>query len=243
MKNNLKYIFNFLDKNRIDYLLLRPVDFSKELTDVDLIICKLEFIRLLQLLEKSNLSVKCKYTNYRESIKLYVDQITLDIQHFVAFLPYKGLVIRKISPTAGVKIENNTMIYPAVRDEILFTFWLYRLLLCKGEIINETIPLVFKEKFTKNWENSLNSLFFREWTGYICGIEKYNDILNLLTTFFENSMKIKSVNYNSLFTNFVFEYHRGLKFDYSIQKLKFKILRRLGSYNKFIDINYILKNY
>jgi hypothetical protein len=243
VKNNLKNIFKFLDKNRIDYLLLRPIDFSKELTDIDLIINKLVFLRLLQLLEKSNFSVKCKYTNYRESIKLFVDHITLDIQHFVAFLPYKGLVIKENTLSAGIKIENNSMIYPAVKDEILFTFWLYRLLLCKGEIINETIPIVFKEKFSTNWENSLNSLFFKEWTGYICGEEKYNNILNLLTTFFENNMKSKTLNYNSLFTKFVFENHRGLKFNYAIQKLKFKTLRRLGLYNKFIGINYILKSY
>mgnify|MGYP000852319682 CR=1 FL=1 len=116
MKNNLKNIFKFLDKNRIDYLLLRPIDFSKELTDIDLIINKLVFLRLLQLLEKSNFSVKCKYTNYRESIKLFVDHITLDIQHFVAFLPYKGLVIKENTLSAGIKIENNSL-YLALKNK------------------------------------------------------------------------------------------------------------------------------
>ena len=239
----VKQIFNFLDKNDIRYLLLRPLDFSKELTDIDLIMDKGEFLRLLELLKESKLSVKCQYTNYRESIKLYVDGITLDIQHYVSFLPYKGLVIRKDYPISGIDIQNDSIIVPLVSDEVLFTFWLYRLLLCKGKLSNESIPVFFKDKFSDNWEHHLNCSFFKEWTGYICGAKKHDYIVKLLTSFFKGRMQINSVDYNSIFIDFVFKNHLGLNIVYFIIKIKFKIFRRLGLYHKVIEVNSILKSY
>ena len=243
MKFKIMKIFNFLDKNNIKYLLLHPLDTSKELNDVDLVINKLEFIRLLKLIECSDFSVMCKYTNYRESIKLYVDDITLDIQHYIAFLPYKGLIIRKEYPNSTVDLENDFVIYPVINDEVLFTFWLYRLLLCKGKLSNEIIPDIFKNKFYNNWETLLRSSFFKEWSGYICGSKNYDHILNLLALFPKQTFLDESLDYNQIFIDLVFKKHRFLNIVYFLFKIKYKVFRRIGCYKNFVEIDKILKTY
>ena len=43
MRDKLVYIFNYLDDNSIKYFLLRPIDFTKKVEDIDLVISRNNF--------------------------------------------------------------------------------------------------------------------------------------------------------------------------------------------------------
>ena len=43
MRDRLLNIFNYLDKNSVKYFLLRPIDFTKNVEDIDLVISRADF--------------------------------------------------------------------------------------------------------------------------------------------------------------------------------------------------------
>ena len=77
MRDRLLNIFNYLDKNSVKYFLLRPIDFTKNVEDIDLVISRTDFTLLLNVLIKDSKKTHLKYTNARESIQLFIDDILL----------------------------------------------------------------------------------------------------------------------------------------------------------------------
>ena len=95
MRDRLLNIFNYLDKNSVKYFLLRPIDFTKNVEDIDLVISRADFSCLLNVLIKDFKKSHIKYSNARESIQLFIDDILLDIKFRICFLPRKSLLFIK----------------------------------------------------------------------------------------------------------------------------------------------------
>ncbi len=53
MRAKLEYIFSYLDNNAIQYFLLRPIDLNKHVEDIDLIIPKQDFMKLIKVFDKN----------------------------------------------------------------------------------------------------------------------------------------------------------------------------------------------
>ena len=243
MIERVKSIFNFLDQQNINYLLLRPIDLNLGFNDIDLLVQKSEFKRLLIALEKSDFFVQYQLTNSNASIKIYVNGVVLDIQHNICFLPYKGIVIKKEAPFSSIRLEESQFVYPDVSDEVLFTFWTYRLFLDKEKVDASASYIIYKSKFEGQWKSLITTPFFKEWTVEIFTDENFREVLLLLTEFFSTGMEKSQKDYNTIFKGILFNSHTNLATSYFFDKLKFKILRRLGYYNKIRDFNKLLTTY
>ena len=125
MRDKLENIFSYLDDNSIQYFLLRPIDLNTRIKDIDLIIPRADFNQLLRLLHNDSKTVCIRYSNANESIRLFIDDLLLDIKFTICFLPRKSLIISHTVPYCSVVIKENRYFFPDVDDEILFTFWTY----------------------------------------------------------------------------------------------------------------------
>ena len=77
MRDKLVHIFNYLNDNSIKYFLLRPIDFTKKVEDIDLVISRNDFRLLLNILANDSKDTYIKYSNAHESIQLFIDDILL----------------------------------------------------------------------------------------------------------------------------------------------------------------------
>ena len=102
MRAKLEYIFSYLDNNAIQYFLLRPIDLNNHVEDIDLIIPKQDFMKLVKVLDKDSKRVHFKYSNANESIQLFVNDILLDIKFNICFLPRKSLILNDSFPYCSV---------------------------------------------------------------------------------------------------------------------------------------------
>ena len=94
MRDKLVHIFNYLNDNSIKYFLLRPIDFTKKVEDIDLVISRNYFRLLLNILANDSKETYIKYSNAHESIQLFIDDILLDIKFNICFLPRKSLIFQ-----------------------------------------------------------------------------------------------------------------------------------------------------
>ena len=230
MRDRLLNIFNYLDDNSIKYFLLRPIDFTKKVDDIDLVITRAEFSHLLKVLIKDSKNTHIKYSNARESIQLFIDNILLDIKFNMCFLPRKSLFFYKNIPTCNTIIKEDRYFFPNIDDEVLFTFWTYHLLLDKANSSLSSTYLIYLDNYSKRWEKMIESKNFIKWTKLIF---KDNSIkaIDLISSCFTNNLtglnysdnkKIQSlaIKSNKLILNFYFD------------KYYFKFLRLLGMIEK-----------
>ena len=220
MRAKLEYIFSYLDNNAIQYFLLRPIDLNNHIEDIDLIIPKQDFMKLIKVLDKDSKKVHFKYSNANESIQLFVNDILLDIKFNICFLPRKSLILNDSFPYCSVVIKENRYIYPSIDEDILFTFWAYHLLLDKVDPSLSSTYVMFKNCFGSTWEALIKSNFFIKWTNLIFR-ENSAQALQLVALFFSNKTNIVNKINNK-----------------KLQKLAIKS-NRLGL--NFILINIILK--
>jgi len=230
MKDKLEYIFSYLDDNSIKYFLLRPIDFTKKVDDIDLVISRADFSYLLKVLIKDSKKSYIKYSNARESIQLFIDGILLDIKFSICFLPRKSLFFYKNVPTCNIIIKENRYFFPEIDDEVLFTFWTYHLLLDKVNPSLSSTYVIYINNYSKRWEKMIESKNFIEWTKLIFKANSKKAI-KLIRSYFDNNMaglnyfdnkKIQSlaIKSNKLILNFYFD------------KYYFKLLRLLGMIKK-----------
>jgi len=230
MRDRLLNIFNYLDKNSVKYFLLRPIDFTKNVEDIDLVISRTDFTLLLNVLIKDSKKTHLKYTNARESIQLFIDDILLDIKFNICFLPRKSLFFNKNIPTCTTIIKEDRYFFPDVNDEVLFTFWTYHLLLDKVNSSLSSTYVIYLDNYSKRWEKFIESKYFITWTQLIFYTNS-NKALELIRSFFTNNMA--GLNYfdnkeiqnlaiisNKLILNFYFD------------KYYFKLLRLSGVIKK-----------
>ena len=230
MRDRLLNIFNYLDKNSVKYFLLRPIDFTKNVEDIDLVISRTDFTLLLNVLIKDSKKTHLKYTNARESIQLFIDDILLDIKFNICFLPRKSLFFNKNIPTCTTIIKEDRYFFPDVNDEVLFTFWTYHLLLDKVNSSLSSTYVIYINHYSKRWEKMIESKNFIEWTKLIFKANS-KKATKLIRSYFNNNMagfnyfdnkKIQSlaIKSNKLILNFYFD------------KYYFKLLRLLGMIKK-----------
>ena len=230
MRDRLLNIFNYLDDNSIKYFLLRPIDFTKKVDDIDLVITRTEFSHLLNVLIKDSKKTHIKYSNARESIQLFIDNILLDIKFNMCFLPRKSLFFTKNIPSCNTIIKEDRYFFPNIDDEVLFTFWTYHLLLDKANSSLSSTYLIYLDNYSKRWEKMIESKNFIKWTKLIF---KDNSIkaIDLISSYFTNNLtglnysdnkKIQSlaIKSNKLILNFYFD------------KYYFKFLRLSGRIEK-----------
>ena len=230
MRDRLLNIFNYLDDNSIKYFLLRPIDFTKKVDDIDLVITRTEFSHLLNVLIKDSKKTHIKYSNARESIQLFIDNILLDIKFNMCFLPRKSLFFTKNIPSCNTIIKEDRYFFPNIDDEVLFTFWTYHLLLDKANSSLSSTYLIYLDNYSKRWEKMIESKNFIKWTKLIF---KDNSIkaIDLISSYFTNNLtglnysdnkKIQSlaIKSNKLILNFYFD------------KYYFKFLRLSGMIEK-----------
>ena len=182
MRDRLLNIFNYLDKNSVKYFLLRPIDFTKNVEDIDLVISRTDFTLLLNVLIKDSKKTHLKYTNARESIQLFIDDILLDIKFNICFLPRKSLFFNKNIPTCTTIIKEDRYFFPDVNDEVLFTFWTYHLLLDKVNSSLSSTYVIYLDNYSKRWEKFIESKYFITWTQLIFYTNS-NKALELIRSF------------------------------------------------------------
>jgi hypothetical protein len=230
MRDRLLNIFNYLDDNSIKYFLLRPIDFTKKVDDIDLVITRTEFSHLLNVLIKDSKKTHIKYSNARESIQLFIDNILLDIKFNMCFLPRKSLFFNKNIPSCTTIIKEDRYFFPNIDDEVLFTFWTYHLLLDKANSSLSSTYLIYLDNYSNRWKKMIESKNFIKWTKLIF---KDNSIkaIDLISSYFTNNLtglnysdnkKIQSlaIKSNKLILNFYFD------------KYYFKFLRLSGRIEK-----------
>jgi len=230
MRDRLLNIFNYLDKNSVKYFLLRPIDFTKNVEDIDLVISRTDFTLLLNVMIKDSKKTHLKYTNARESIQLFIDDILLDIKFNICFLPRKSLFFNKNIPTCTTIIKEDRYFFPDVNDEVLFTFWTYHLLLDKVNSSLSSTYVIYLDNYSKRWEKFIESKYFITWTQLIFYTNS-NKALELIRSFFTNNMA--GLNYfdNKKIQNLAIISNK-LILNFYFDKYYFKLLRLSGVIKK-----------
>ena len=226
MRAKLEYIFSYLDNNAIQYFLLRPIDLNNHIEDIDLIIPKQDFMKLIKVLDKDSKKVHFKYSNANESIQLFVNDILLDIKFNICFLPRKSLILNDSCPYCSVVIKENRYISPSIDEDILFTFWAYHLLLDKVDPSLSSTYVMFKNRFGSTWEALIKSNFFIKWTNLIFRANSAQ-ALQLVALFFSNKTNIVNKINNKKLQKLAIKSNR-LGFKFYFDKYYFKILRLSG---------------
>ena len=75
ISEQIKLIFKILNESNIRFFLLRPVQLSNKITDIDLIVQKSDLQQLLVEISTSELAISIKKTPYNESIKVIVGKV------------------------------------------------------------------------------------------------------------------------------------------------------------------------
>jgi len=233
MKKKIDYFFSLLDDNAIRYYLLRPIDFSDIIKDIDFVLCKDDYSKLKEVLSNSGIKLKYKPPNANSSIQLLADELLLDIKFDICFLPRKSLVIQKEVPYASVKYISENILVPNVREEILFTFWTYHLFLDKETPSKSSTFEVYENIYQKTWKHYLASDFFKKWTILIFNELKSKTAKQFLERYFLEGLKSDEAEINRKLKSLVLENNMQLKLKYLFDKIKYGVFRRLGRYENY----------
>ena len=230
MRDKLVYIFNYLDDNSIKYFLLRPIDFTKKVEDIDLVISRNNFSRLLNVLTNDTKETYIKYSNAHESIQLFIDDVLLDIKFNMCFLPRKSLFFHKSIPTCSTIVKEERYFYPDIADEVLFTFWTYHLLLDKANYSLSSTYMIYLDNYSNSWEQMIGSKNFLEWTKLIFKGNS-NKAIDLIRSCFSNSMQGLNNFDNKKIQSLAIKSNK-LLFNFYFDKYYFKFLRLSGMIKK-----------
>ena len=230
MRDKLVYIFNYLDDNSIKYFLLRPIDFTKKVEDIDLVISRNNFSRLLNVLTNDSKETYIKYSNAHESIQLFIDDVLLDIKFNMCFLPRKSLFFHKSIPTCSNIVKEDKYFYPDIDDDVLFTFWTYHLLLDKANSSLSSTYVIYLDNYSNSWEQMIGSKNFLEWTKLIFKGNS-NKAIDLIRSCFSNSMQGLNNFDNKKIQSLAIKSNK-LLFNFYFDKYYFKFLRLSGMIKK-----------
>lgn len=230
MRDKLVYIFNYLDDNSIKYFLLRPIDFTKKVEDIDLVISRNNFSRLLNVLTNDSKETYIKYSNAHESIQLFIDDVLLDIKFNMCFLPRKSLFFHKSIPTCSTIVKEDKYFYPDIDDDVLFTFWTYHLLLDKANSSLSSTYVIYLDNYSNSWEQMIGSKNFLEWTKLIFKGNS-NKAIDLIISCFSNSMQGLNNFDNKKIQSLAIKSNK-LLFNFYFDKYYFKFLRLSGMIKK-----------
>ena len=230
MRSKLEHIFSYLDNNSIQYFLLRPIDLTAPIKDIDLIIPRSDVNQFLSLLDNDSRTVCVRYSNANESIRVFIDDLLLDIKFTICFLPRKSLIISHTVPYCSVIIKENRYICPDIDDQILFTFWTYHLLLDKVHPVFSSTYEIYKIFYSKSWEQLISSNFFMKWTRLIFNYNSSKAIL-IIHLLLQNNMSSVNKIDNKQIQKLAIKSNR-LIFRFYLDKYYFKFLRLSGFIKK-----------
>ena len=230
MRDKLVHIFNYLNDNSIKYFLLRPIDFTKKVEDIDLVISRNHFRLLLNILANDSKETYIKYSNAHESIQLFIDGILLDIKFNMCFLPRKSLFLHKSIPTCSTIVKQDRYFYPDIDDDILFTFWTYHLLLDKANSNLSSTYMIYLDNYSKSWEKMIDSKCFLEWTELIFKGNS-NKAIDLIRSCFANNLK-ELINFDNKKIQSLAIKSNKLLLNFYYDKYYFKFLRLSGMIKK-----------
>ena len=230
MRDKLVHIFNYLNDNSIEYFLLRPIDFTKKVEDIDLVISRNDFRLLLNILANDSKETYIKYSNAHESIQLFIDDILLDIKFNMCFLPRKSLFFHKSIPTCSTIVKEDRYFYPDIDDDVLFTFWTYHLLLDKANSSLSSTYMIYLDNYSNSWEKMIGYKNFLEWTKLIFKGNS-NKAIDLIKFCFANSMKGLNNFDNKKIQSLAIKSNK-LLFNFYFDKYYFKFLRLSGMIKK-----------
>lgn len=233
MRKKIDYFFSLLDHNAIRYYLLRPIDFSDIIRDIDFVLYKDDYSKLKEVLSESGMKLKCKPPNANSSIQLLADELLLDIKFNICFLPRKSLVIQKEAPYASVKYISENILVPNVSEEILFTFWTYHLFLDKEFPSKSSTFEVYKNLYQKTWKHYLVSDFFNKWSVLIFNELNSKTAKQLLERYFLEGLQSDEVEINRKLKSLVLDNNMQLKLKYLFDKIKYGVFRQLGRYENY----------
>lgn len=230
MRDKLVHIFNYLSDNSIQYFLLRPIDFTKKVEDIDLVISRNDFRLLLNILANDSKETYIKYSNAHESIQLFIDDILLDIKFNMCFLPRKSLFFHKSIPTCSTIVKEDRYFYPDIDDDVLFTFWTYHLLLDKANSSLSSTYMIYLDNYSNSWEKMIGYKHFLEWTKLIFKGNS-NKAIDLIKFCFANRMKGLN-NFDNKKIQCLAIKSNKLLFNFYFDKYYFKFLRLSGMIKK-----------
>lgn len=232
--------FILLEKAGVRYYLLRPIDLKKEISDIDLVIPHKDFARLITFLKKENSDIRFKFSPYNYTIKLFIGDLILDIQFFVAFLPRKSFVLKKQPVYSSVThIEEHNLVVPDTDPEILFTLWTFRFLLDKEKASNSGSFEVYKQLYKESWHELSESDYFSDWASEVFR-KQVENAKSLLINFFESDFDDRSGETNRVLQSLVLQERPFLRFKYVFDQVRFRFLRVLGKYSKFHSLDNLL---
>ncbi|MEQ9266217.1 MAG: hypothetical protein RLN81_13395 [Balneolaceae bacterium] len=233
-------VFALLENSGVKYYLLRPIDLKKEITDIDLVIPREDFKKLLLFLKNKSSDIRFKFSPYNHTIKLFIDDLILDIQFFVAFLPRKSLILNKQPEYSTVShLKEHNLIVPEVSSETLFTLWTFRFLLDKEKVSDSDSFKIYKQLYEDSWHELSKSDYFSIWLSEIFG-NQIEGAKKLIISFFENDFNDQNGKTNIALQSLLFQERHFLKLKYMFDQMRFRLLRVLGKYSKFHPLDKLL---
>lgn len=232
--------FELLENAGVKYYLLRPIDLKKEITDIDLVIPQEDFKKFILFLKNKSSDNRFKFSPYNHTIKLFIGDLILDIQFFVAFLPRKSLILSKQPEYSTVShLKEHNLIVPDVNSETLFTLWTFRFLLDKEKVSDSDSFKIYKQLYENSWHELTKSDCFSIWLSEIFG-DQIEAAKKLIISFFENDFNDQNGKTNIALQALLFQDRHFLKLKYLFDQIRFRFLRVLGKYSKFHPIEKLL---
>jgi hypothetical protein len=228
-------LFKLFDSHQIKYYLLRPLDLITKVKDIDLVVPKDEFIRLIKVLSNHGYELYLRPPNANESVQLKANGILLDIKFCLSFLPNKTLLLDAPLEYSSVKFYNESVIVPKVLDITLFTYWTFHLLLDKSDPRHSSTYLLYKSFYSETWSDLIQAEEFNEFLKMISQ-SQYDNARKVVFRFFENGMFLSDHKKLGELAVVIIKRSWLLKMAYWRDKIKYGIHRRIKQFNTFKKI-------
>lgn len=217
--------FELLNSAGVQYYLLRPLELSKDVKDIDLVTPKSDVNKLMKYLIAGGHSGKYSTSIAKNSIAIVLDNdMVLDLKTSVCFFKTKFLAIDEGPPYSKV-VEENGIIVPKVSEDQLFTFWMLHFFLDKDLPSHSSTFKLFTQKFSNSYFIHLNSNFCTHWMDKVFGVyaqQASSFISSYMATGFNDEHSD-----NLYLRNLVLSRSGKIHLRYHIERIKYGLIRRI----------------
>jgi len=188
--SNILHWFKKLDEWDIDYYLLRPINLNDKVENIDLIISKLDVKKLTVHLQSMNIDASISNSKGKNKVGILLSrEILLTIKTKVCFFKSSFHSFRTPPPYSSFKVSKSGIVYPKVRDEQLFTFWILHLFLDNQHVSLCSSYSDFCVKFENSALENLRSTYCKNWIQKVFG-KNHLEALFVLEQFCKNNFLI-----------------------------------------------------
>ncbi|MGB0424496.1 MAG: hypothetical protein ACPGED_09235 [Flavobacteriales bacterium] len=217
--------FQLLESADVLYYLLRPLELSKDVKDIDLVMPKGEVNKLVKHLIANGHTGKFSTSIAKNSIAIVlVNDMVLDIKTSVCFFKTKFLAIDEGPPYSQV-VEENEIIVPKVSEDQLFTFWMLHFFLDKDLPSHSSTFQLFTQKFNNSYFIHLNSTFCMHWMDKVFGTYA-KQANSFIYTYMSAGFKDEHSD-NTYLRNLVLSRSGKIHLHYHIERIKYGLIRRI----------------